>query len=291
MSSELDRYLDAFGRDLASAKQPRRRLTPVLGASAVLACVAAAVLGLGLTDSPAGRALDPVAEARAALSPPGEVIYLKIIARTTGVGINVGRQPRGPNTTEQWTTVGPPRWRVVQTSVTPALGLRDETQFSYAGGTQSIYSERRDKLTRREGLSDHGAAAKPVGPLRGDPQSDLRSLLASGRVRDAGLVLVGERKVRRLVSDHRTFSDRRTGGSVTTGFTYDVDSSSFAPIRATLTERFRGRRASDRSSLRTTFLVDRYERLPLNPTTAKLLVIPTTANTKVTVITKVQRKR
>ena len=287
MSSALDRYLDHFGENLAGAEPPRRRRTPVLGVVAVVACVAAVLFGLGLTDSPAGRALDAVAEARAALTPPGEVVHLKITARTTGEGINVGVQPRGPNTTEQWTAVEPPRWRVVQTSRTPVGGLTDRTQFSYAGGAQSFYSERRNELTRSEGYSDQGPAAEPVAPLGGDPENDLRSLLASGRVRDTGLVQTRGRQVRRLTSE-------RDSAIETTTFAYDVDPSSFAPVAGTLTVRFhrkRGNGTTDRYTLRTTFIVNRYERLPLNSATEKLLVIPTKPDTDITVVTKADRER
>lgn len=276
MSADLDRYLDGFGLQLKHAQRPRRRRRALTAAVASLAVAALLVL-VALPGTPAHRDLDAVAQARAALSAHGELVYLRITSRTTGVGVRIGVQPRGPNVTEQWVASNPPRWRYTQFFQRPATGKQVREQFSYSKGTQSFYSSAAKRLTRRTGLSDRGQAAKTPGPLGGDPQTDLRSLLASGDVTDAGLRTTDGRSVRRLVARQQ----RR--GRLSMTLTYDVDSSTFAPVGGSLV--FHGLPGQPRSAaVTTTFVVDAYRRLPLTPKTQKLLDIPIPPGTQVITI-------
>lgn len=295
MSDPYDRYLDDFGARLQAAvsarpRRPRRRLA--LGSLIATAAVAAALV-LVLPGSPAGRPLDVVAEARAALAPPGEIVYLRI---TTSWSADPGGTAPPPSTTEQWTAADPPRWRLVQTlprdhrngTVSDGDGRRivGRQEFAYAAGRQSDYRVELNRLLINTGYSEHGAAAKRPGPLGGDPATELRAMLTHGKVTDAGLVDTGGRTVRRLISESSG------SGGPARRFTYDVDPDTFAPVRGVLRLRF-GFPAGTRSPvvLTSTFTVDRYERLPINAQTAKLLTIATNARTKVTVVTAEARRR
>jgi len=299
MSDPYDRYLDDFGARLhaaasgrVSASRPRRRLA--LGALIATAAVAVAFV-LVLAGSPAGRPLDVVAEARAALAPPGEIVYLRITTSSSAVGPGGIKGTKPPSsTTEQWTAADPPRWRLVQTiprdrrngTVSDGDGRRivGRQEFAYAAGRQSDFSVELNRLVVNTGYSDDGLAARSPGPFGGDPATDLRAMLAERKVTDAGLVDVGGRTVRRLISESSG------PGKPTRRLIYDVDPETFAPVRGVL--RF-GFPASTRSAVvvAVTFTVNRYERLPVNAQTAKLLTIATNARTKVTIITPEARRR
>lgn len=301
MSDPYDRYLDDFGARLhaaasgrVSASRPRRRLA--LGALIATAAVAVAFV-LVLAGSPAGRPLDVVAEARAALAPPGEIVYLRITTSSSAVGPGGTKGTKPPSsTTEQWTAADPPRWRLVQTiprdrrngTASDGDGRRivGRQEFAYAAGRQSDYRVELNRLVVNTGYSDHGSAARLSGPLGGDPATELRAMLTHGKVTDAGLVETGGRTVRRLISE--------SSGSEgpTRRFTYDVNPDTFAPVRGVLRLRF-GFPAGTRSPvvLTSTFTVDRYDRLPVNAQTTKLLTIATDSRTKTTIITPEARRR
>ncbi len=290
MSDRYDRYLDDFGARLqaagsASPRRPRRRLA--LGTLITTAAVAVALVVV-LSGSPAGRPLDVVAEARAALAPRGEIVYLRITA-SSAIGPE-GAKPPPPSTTEQWTAADPPRWRLVQTiprgrgngTVSDGDGRRivGRQEFAYAAGRQSDFSVELNRLVVNTGYSDDGLAARP-GPFGGDPATDLRAMLAERKVTDAGLVETGRGTVRRMVSQSAG------PGRPTRRFTYDVDPETFAPVRGVLRVEFR----PSPLILTSIFTIERYERLPLNAQTARLLTIDTNARTKVTVLTPEARRR
>ena len=294
MTDPYERYLDDFGERLARTSPPHRSRTPALAAGALaLAAVVAALLLLPGTR--AGRRLDVVAEARAALAPPGEVVHLRIVTGASRVGL----QPLLSRKTDQWSAVDPPRWRIAQTlsgdgSAQVFNGLRSPVsgrqEVSYAHGVERTYLAEHDLLTRVEGFSDSGPAAKVPSPLGGDPATDLRALLSHGRARDAGVVRVGGRDVRRIVVEQASSPRLRSD------LTYDVDPTTFAPIRGVVRVRFLP--PGDRRHPRprplvsaVTFTVTAYERISLDATSAKLLRIQTTPRTKVVVVTAAQRRR
>jgi hypothetical protein len=290
----LDRYIEDFGRKLGAAATPRSRSRVLrLGlAAGALGAVTAAVAVL-LTTS--GEQLDPVAEAQAALAAPGEIVHMRITS--TFVAPKAASVP-APQTTEQWSAPDPPRWRFVQTLPAPKAGqggvgdahgpITGRQEFSYAHGVQRSYIANRDTLTVNRGFSDNGGAAhvpSPLGPASGDPQTDLRSMLASGDVTDEGEVQAAGRTLRRLVSvDPATAAKRR--GAVVRRLVYDVDPQTFAPVQATLTLTVPSRPHVLRLTSR--MHVDAYERIPLTTATAALLRIRTTPRTKVIVNTAAQ---
>lgn len=288
MTDPYDKYLDDFGARLRSASPspvpPQRRRGVLAGALATTGALAVTLVLL-LTGSPQGTPLDVVAKARAALSPRGEIVYLKI--RT--------EPPGGPDrTTERWTATDPPRWRVVQTLPSDRSGgtvrggrrIVGRMELSYARGAQSTYLARFDELIVQQGYAEGGPASMPPGPL----VANLRALLAEGSVRDAGLAERDGRTVRRLVQR------KALPGNEMHTFVYDVDPDSFAPVAAELRFRSPARRLPGGRSapaLRTdiVFTVLAYERIPLNARSAKLLTIPTTPKTEVTRISAAERRR
>ena len=177
-------------------------------------------------------------------------------------------RPSRPLTTEQWSAVDPPRWRL------SFDGGRE--QVAYAHVAMRNYNSVHNALTVYRGYRDRGVVSKAPGMFSNDPVAGLRAMLAAGKVRDAGEVTVAGRTVRRLVSVERIPQPR--GHQFVQRTTYDLDPKTFAPIGGTLQFDIGPAR-----KLTLTFHVDRYERLPLNAENAKLLTIPTNAQTKVTV--------
>lgn len=279
---ELDRYLDDFGLRLYAAAAspapwPRRRLA-LLATPAVAAAVLAAVLLVGT----GGERLDVVAEARAALSPPDAIVHM-VIREDPGPGA----PPPPPIVTEQWAAVDPLRWRVVHELPSgTAFGVAVEGQDgyllvghveqSYADGVRRAYRSKPEPLLRvTKGLSDEGPAARVSSPQGafGGPQVDLRAMLASGEVRDAGEHRLDGRPVRRLVGEPGP-DLYPPGTSSGTSFVYDVDPETFAPVRYAID--FPEPIGPD-----TEYFVDVYERIPLTPETAQLLEIQTPPDTEV----------
>lgn len=281
---EYDRYLDDFGdrleRAAASPRVPRRRWVLGLGGSLVAAGATAAIILLTGGTAVRVRPLDAVAQARAALAPPGRIVHMVVV---TGVHINRSRAVDDDAPTETWTAVSPPRWRVRQTS--PPGGATDEV--SYAHGSQRTYVAARDELRVQRGYSDDGAAARAPSflGLRGaaDPAGVLRGMLDSGRLRDAGERTVAGRRVRRLVGS----IGATAGGQPARSLVYDVDPDTFAPVDGTLTDHVRlprpGKGGESTQDITVVIKVKRYETLPDTPANAHLLRIATTPRTKVIV--------
>jgi hypothetical protein len=263
--SEDHRYqqlMDGFGAELARAEARmtarrvrRRRLT--LGGLAATAALATVLVLLGI-GSGGGRSLDVLAQARAALTPPREVVHLVVTSSL------VGRHSR-PLTTEQWSATDPPRWRIAVDD--------GRQQMAYAHGVQCVYFRPRNALSIYRGYSDTGVPWKAPGMFGNDPVAGLREMLAAGKLRDAGEVSVDGRAARRLIGEMRI---RRS--DFVQRISYDVDAKTFAPLGGTLVFLLaHGHRVTMR------FQVDRYERLPLTAENAKLLTIHTNAQTKVTI--------
>jgi hypothetical protein len=270
--TSYDRLMDDFGAELARAGERaevrlarRRRLT--VGGLALSACLAIALVLFGV-GSGAGRRLDVVAQARAALSPPQRIVHLVV---TTSL-IEPAHTSSGPLTTEQWSAVDPSRWR---------MSLDDgRQQVSYARGVQRIYRAQDDTLNVYRGYK--GVPSKAPGLFSNDPVAGLRAMLAAGRLRDTGEATVGGRAVRRLVGEQRV---PKVKGTFVQRTTYDVDPQTFAPLGGTVEFVL-----AHRSGFTMRFHVDRYERLALDSENAKLLTIRTGATAKV-VVHEIRRPR
>lgn len=292
----LERYLDDFGvllvdaaaSDAVRRRRRRRMLAPAL-TGALAASVALAVLIVG---GP-GERLDPLAEARAALAPPGEIVYMQVTSRP------VGGSSRDGQTTEQWSTTDPLRWRMVYTVARPPTGLPrairnrlfwGRVEESYGGGVRRTYGPGNDRVLAVSGHRDDDPGTRLpaiLGAGSGDPRADLRAMLFDGTVRDLGEQTVGGRRVRRFVSERRR--DGRRDPLMVLRLVYDVDPSTFEPLQATFSHRI-VRRGSARTVATLRMHVDEYRRIALDATTSALLKIKTTPRTKV-FWTTVQKQR
>lgn len=286
-SGRLERYLDDFGAQLErAAAQPQcgrwsRQRRPL---AVVLAAIVAIVLA-----AQGERSFDPVAEARAALAPPGEIVYMKITSTHSAPGAN---SVPPPQTTEQWSTLDPPRWRFVQHP--PSSGSRvgsivvgrrfvrlsGRQELSYAHGVMRSYLAERDTLHVTRGYRDSDAGVRlpsVLGQGSGDPSVDLRSMLLKGTVSDTGEQQLRGRTVRRFIIEQRRSS--ANDPPTVRRMVYDVDPQTFAPVegRFSLTLGRPGLPA-----ITTRMHIDAYRRIPLTATTEKLLQIKTTPRTKST---------
>lgn len=288
----LERYLDDFGAQLVSAAaRPQRgrwsqRRRPL---AVVLAATVAAIVAIVLT-APGERSFDPVAEARAALAPPGEIVYMKITSTHSAPGAS---SVPPPQTTEQWSALDPPRWRFVQhlprsgsrvASITVGrrfVRLSGRAELSYAGGVVRNYLAEPDTLRVTRGYRDSDVGARPpfaLGQGSGDPSVDLRSMLLQGTVSDKGEQQLRGRKVHRFVIEQRR--DSANDPPTVRRMVYDVDPQTFAPIEGRFSLTFGQPGVPARITTR--MHVDAYRRIPLTATTSTLLQIKTTPQTKTT---------
>jgi hypothetical protein len=281
-----DRLLEDFGRHLqeaeARAAGRQRRRGRIAAGTVVLAGIAAGTLML--TGAGGGGRLDVVAQARAALAPAGTVVHL---VTTSHMEMRGGSRAEivGPEAeagthrvAERWSASQPVRWRVA--SAVPVITAHGTSirsvQSSYGGGTEESYIPSLNTLDVTTGVSEGGLRASLYGgPLEADPVAGIRSMLDSGQLRDAGSGTVGGHATRRLVGEELS----RPQGLAHPPWPveYDVDPTTFAPVRFTVEEvgmSFRGNTGAP------TLIVDvnTYEALPLNETTAALLSIHPAGN-------------
>ncbi len=273
-----ERYMAGFGRELrhASASRSRRqRFRLPLAVGTGLAALAAAAL---LLLPPGDGRLDVVAEARAALGRPGEIVHM-ITTTTVDIPSERGLVPDSCTVPlEQWQAADPLRWRMVQVPSPCNAGMMitadgsavtGRSESAYADGTQTTYWPEADKVDIVRGL-DSRPPRPPQAWFVGDvePVAEVRRMLAEGELEDRGVSdLPDGRTVRTLTGELRTPDRPGT-------LEYVVDAESLAPIHATTTSI--GPVLDDRSreehiTVRVAF--DRYERLPLNDETAGLLTI------------------
>lgn len=266
-------------RPTAAAVAARPHRWRVLAAAVTLTVAAVFAAILATTGE---RSLDPVAEARAALAPPGEIVYMKITSTNVAPGATSVPPPR---TTEQWSTLDPPRWRLVQ-HPSPGGSSDGRLELSYADGVTRNYRSEQDTLHVISGYRAGSSAERlpsALGQGSGDPAVDLRSLL-QGSVSDKGEQQVRGRTVRRFVVEQRR---RGANGPATTlRLVYDVDPQTFAPLEGRLSVTFGPRNGPAR--ITTIMRVDAYRRIPLTASTAKLLKIKTTPKTKASFETQQQ---
>jgi hypothetical protein len=279
----LDRYMDAFGQRLGSAAAPparrghrrRPRVLLLAGPVAAAALAITAVLLL-LPGGSTTRRLDVVAEARAALAPQdGEITHLVYVSDiATADRRSTKAVPRV--TTEQWSAADPVRWRAtwVQPS-SVAHGGGTPIEIAFADGTEREYHRQSNRLRVIRGL--RGSQVPRVYPLGADPVATLRGLLAGGHLRDAGETSIDGRAVHRLVGTRkRDFGTQH----LTTSVEYDVDPTTFAPVRAKI------ELPAPAAAPRIFSILDfrTFERLPLTAQNAELLTIRPRPGAKVRVI-------
>jgi hypothetical protein len=276
--TDLERYLDDFGAALHRARPPKRgRRSFALGGA--LAVATAAVVAL-LLLAPAGGSrpggpIDAVAAVRKALDPSGVILHMRVRSDAPpGVG-GVQRSFQ-----ETWSAQAPQRWHLRQWGlVGKSLHRRPAPEMAYGGGEQSDYNGKRLRIQR--GYKDNTPQTRLpnlFSATGGDPDTDLRALLSSGKLRDEGEMQVGGRTVRRLSRDERGI---RT-------LVFDVDPVTFAPLGGTLN--FFRRAGQGKPLFTFTFVVEAFERLPITTETEKLLTIAPPAGTRTVVVTAAQMR-
>lgn len=312
MTDQPDRYqehLDAFGASLRTSALAHQALRPVvtrrpLVAAAGLA-LAALIAGVVLGASPGSRSVDVLGQAQAALATGGELVHYAVResdgpSTGTGIELRVARD-RCPKTgpVEVWQATNPVRWRVVRPALvrspgcrgargSAADGLLGEQHYAFADGTLTRYSPEEDRLTITHGYgSGRGSTAELTGGMfpgktrAVEPLMMLRRMLADGMLVEKGERTVGGRPVRTL--SQTTEQRRLINGKASTWdqvTVYDVDAETFAPVRIVRSGGIpiiRGKGASLRMvgvrPTATQFDFERYERMPLDDVTRRLLTI------------------
>lgn len=314
-------HRDAFGAELRRAapkvrQRRRRRLMTLGGTSIALASAATAAAVIVPTT---GSRLDVIAEAQAAITTtPDSIIHY---AATVKSGYPLRRidleQRRVCKTdpAEVWvaTAPGPPRHRirsplnpcgVAELGAHIATGPFDRT---YANRTSTVYSESdgfMDVVTDLPAEADEQEAWSTQIPIsdtqlnEGDsknPVARIRSLLAEGKLTDAGEV-EGEkgRKLRRLVGQYEEMrGDPKNQKPRTVKVDYRVDADTFAPVRLAVTQRqmvpkdpnlpVRQHRYVHRM-LTDVVTFSIFETLPLTKDNERLLTVEPKAGTDVTTV-------
>jgi hypothetical protein len=277
-----ERMLDDFAVQLRTGvarstrrKRGRRGATAV---SMLAACVGA--VALLLSGAGGGAHVDVLAQARAALAMPGQIVHL---ITTEHVEIRGGAHPEsGPSSTrEQWSSTSPARWRVALTIPTPdatpegkPLGNTDglvtgPMQFSYGGGSSEEYFEQSNSLNITTGVSEQSPQASPTGPLGVEPIAQVRTMLGDGQLGEAGTTTVNGKAALRLLGAYPR------GENPPWHVEYDVDPTTYAPVQVTIEVAQPSRPAS--KGIQTIVVsVGRYELVPLNASTESLLSISPT---------------
>lgn len=281
----------------------RRRF--VRGGIALAGVAAVGLAGTAVVPGLGGSPVDVVASARAAAAPGGGGIVHALVRYEHGSYVSMAiytdgdpRDPGGVRTVgtvtgdvESWSTADPLRHR--ETRFLDAPGGGQETiQNAYADGVLAVRNSWQPKAgewrlsakdrarTERE-LTDGSADGQRVSGVdsAGDPVATIRALLGSGRLRDAGTTRFGDRDVRRLTGREAGYVDAGGTWFQPVDFEYLVDADSYDPVRITSVQVLPADPTSEEPDAHhERRIVDRwvfevFERLPLNPTTAKLLTI------------------
>jgi hypothetical protein len=261
--TDLESYLDRFGARLHDAKPPRRRRRGfALGgalAVATAAVVAVLLLAPGGSSRPVGP-VDAIAAARRALDPNGVILHFRIRTDHPGNGITT-------TYAETWSAQDPQRWRLKSWN-TDGPKMNRSAESAYARGERRDYSNK--KLVITTGYEDYTPQTRlpTIFSQNGnDPDSDLRALLMSGKLKDQGEQQVGGRTVRRLSRDDGVRS-----------MVVDVDPQTFVPLGGSISLRVPGNRKIPEHTM--TFTVETFERLPISPDTEKLLTFTAPAGTR-----------
>lgn len=270
-----------------------RRAAVALGAASAVAVAVVAFSAAGPSDGP----LDVVAKASAVLSPPEELLHYTATAGPVAASGGLDPAPiKGScaesGSIEVWQTTVPDRWRAIlrpnprgaqcSRAYDPNRDaeITGPTEMAWDRGTTSRYQPASDTLDIVRGYpSNSDARDIPLGDQRlgtGDPVSVVRSLLASGAVRETERSTVDGRTVRVLRgTTEATDGDRTT----TVKVLYAIDADSFAPVRAITTTSIqdpdvhpalRARLAEPRAQQ---LDFTSYERRPLTPQSEQQLAI------------------
>jgi hypothetical protein len=271
------------------SRAPRRVAGAALATAAValIALVASSALPAG-----GGAALNIVAQARAAVSPEGDIVHFLVrfepgqyggLPAVTG---GAGGQMIGHATgeIERWSAIDPSREHTT-TFISPADGGAPlTTEQDYSDGTLRTHNSwettvQVDHLTAAQSQPfEQGAGPPSAGDtgFAGDPVDTIQSLLAAGTLRPAGQEVLDGRSVLRLVGSTTT-NATADGSAAPISYEYLVDPNTYAPVQITSTEQLAARpndgdpAARAARSVVTRWVFESYERIPLTSQTAPLL--------------------
>lgn len=266
------------------APQRRRALTLSLAGAAAVTAIVLFASGIG------GERTDVLSEARAAVASEGFVVHT--ITRTTieQAGRPVrqvmqGRRQVGVGTmdgpVERWSASSPERWREL-IWLLPGRSMPGGTyERAYADGVTRMRSSwRRGVATWRATPPPPGLAA--LGPRSStqpfgteDPLRAVRRLLDGGEVREAGETTRDGRRLLRLVEETPERHVPARGASArmfasATRTTYLLDATTYAPVEV-VRKTLIGREFGWDKAMTSRTLFTRYERLPLDGATERLL--------------------
>jgi len=257
---ESDVLLERLLATTVEARRRRRRWPRVVVAGALGAV--AVLAALSLLDSDEGSAPNVVAKAVAALTQPDAVYHAEVIPSLRSTEFP---EPSPNIFFETWhTTTGRLHWR----TYVAKKGGRGRLLSDFAGqrrpgrlGGPALTYEARTNLIYESGFgrAPSGGGAPGVDPF--NPGSGLKELQAEGRLKFAGEVDVAGRRGFRLVSGAVKGSD----GSIQRSQII-VDEETYLPLEQRLFVR-----APNGETTRVGWRYVKYERLPLNEATSKLL--------------------
>ena len=162
-----ERLLEDFGQMLREAEATARRRRRRRRGQPRPRFALAGILGgaLLLTGAGSGGRLDVVAQAKAALAPPGQVVHLVTTSHMEMRGgsqaeiVGPEAEDNTPRVAERWSAPQPTRWRVAATVpfVTADGAHPEEMQLAYAAGTEELYLQSLNRLQITSGVSEDGA--------------------------------------------------------------------------------------------------------------------------------------
>ena len=311
-----ERHRAAFGAELQRVtprvRHQRRRRAFALGSATVaLAGAASAAIVLAPTT---GSRLDVVADARAAIdTSPDSIVHFALTYSSNWPQRTIDkRRAKGCRSapSEMWraTTEGPPRYRV-RVPMNPCgvnvVGANIATgafDVAYADRTIKTSSPADGFMTVDTGLpasADEQPLYGAVGDTRltegdpTDPVARIRSLLAQGKLTDAGTVRgPGGRTLRRLTGRYTELrGDPKAQKPWPVIVDYRVDADTFAPVLIATTSRMSVPKDPDARIGQTPYVhrmitqktrFSTYETIPLTPATEGLLTVTPEPGTKVT---------
>lgn len=264
-----------------------RRPQLAVGLGAMLVLLVAVVVAIGSLGGSSGK-LDVVAQARAAISPAGQVVHLvlrggrvqpdgePIVKRVeTADEQLVGKLSRQ---TEQWSTALPLRY-LLRTDVLGPDGKPVATIESGRAEDGTSWESNSWERRVRFGTSDSldPDAAQTLGGSGADPTVTVRRLLSAGTLRPNGETTIDGRRALRLTYEAPPKATTPSQGPLGYRFDYLVDPEDYTPIgfrQSLQPPPVPGEVGAPKYILYTELVVERYERLPLDATTRALFVPP-----------------
>lgn len=313
--TQLDDHLDGLAEALVAAQgradARRRRLLRASGTGLAALAITGAFVAV-----PGGSRLDPVERARAAVAPGGGVLHWVVASIHLGPeGGKFSREPADPPETEVWSAAsGQPGWRMLQPvdgrprycgvqvmvvgdvrKDNPIHGpaLIEPEQYAVSRRGTQLYSSYSRAMVVSErpvdvpaGTADGpgmGAGTLPGGDPR-DPVLSIRRAFERGALRDAGELVEGGRRLRKLIGEADPTRPAKGYRPRPDQLTYLVDATTSEPVELRTRRWGVWSRAGGYRHMKWTTSIERFskfERLADTPEHRKLLQIQPPPGTKI----------